>query len=127
MIEKLLQQRDELDIVIAEQMSLAYILPTPIEQRHRMDIYFDRLAYNCFVHCNVTLRDLRNSNRKNEIVACRHAIMYLMNEKNIMSLVDIGKKLNRHHSSVIHGKNKVAMFLEIEDKATIELINLINE
>ena len=127
MIEKLLQQRYELDIVIAEQMALAYILPTPIEQRHRMDIYFDRLVYNCFLHCNITLRDLRSSNRNNEIVACRHVIMYLMNDKNIMSLVDIGKKLNRHHASVIHGKNKVAMFIGTEDEATIDLIKLINE
>tara|TARA_R110000803_G_scaffold33138_1_gene72683 strand:- start:585 stop:968 length:384 start_codon:yes stop_codon:yes gene_type:complete len=127
MIEKLLQQRDELDKVIAEQMALAYILPTPLEQRHRMDVYLERLLYNCFKHCSVTLKELRSKNRSTELVACRHAVIYLLSEKNILSLVDIGKKLNRHHASVIHGKNKVIDFLSQEDESTVELIKLIGE
>jgi chromosomal replication initiator protein len=56
----------------------------------------------------VTLDDLRGKARHKEIVMPRQVAMYVLREDTRLSTPEIGKLLNRDHTTVLHGVNLVA-------------------
>ena len=68
----------------------------------------------------LTRHQLESGNRKADIIAVRHYMMYLLAQKGWFSLLAISRKIgSRDHSTVIHEKNKIADLLEIKDARTI--------
>ena len=68
----------------------------------------------------LTRHQLESANRKADIIAVRHYMMYLLAHKGWFSLVAISRKFgSRDHSTVIHAKNKISDLLEIKDPRTL--------
>lgn len=55
----------------------------------------------------VSEADILGETRKSSVVRARHAVMYLLRMDLGMSLPEIGERLNRDHTSVLHGYRKV--------------------
>ena len=55
--------------------------------------------------------EIRTNSRHASVVKCRQIIMYLMRKYTNMSVVELGKMFNRHHSIVIHSVDKVKNYI----------------
>jgi len=51
----------------------------------------------------ITEIDVRSSRRHPEICKCRHEIMWRLSREVFLSLGEIGRRINRDHTTVIHG------------------------
>jgi chromosomal replication initiator protein len=61
----------------------------------------------CVDHFDVTQTQLFGKHRPAEVVAARHAAMYLIRKKCHFSYDNIGKMFNRDHTTAIHAENRV--------------------
>ena len=58
---------------------------------------------------DVTIHDLTSASRARHIVYARQALMLLLRQHGYLSLAAIGQKLDRDHSTVLHGINAAIM------------------
>ena len=62
----------------------------------------------------VSLQELRSSIRKKEFSLARHAAMYVLKERNHLSIMKIAEVFEKDHSSVIHGIAKIKKQIEVD-------------
>ena len=74
-----------------------------------------------FLKEQIAKYQLTNNSRNRSYVYKRYYIMYRLN-KCKMSLTDIGKLLNRHHASVIHGVKMHRRWSRMQDKVYLHEI-----
>ena len=74
-----------------------------------------------FLKEQIAKYQLTNNSRNRAYVYKRYYIMYRLN-KCKMSLTDIGKLLNRHHASVIHGIKMHRRWTRMQDKVYLHEI-----
>ena len=74
-----------------------------------------------FLKEQIAKYQLTNNSRNRSYVYKRYYIMYRLN-KCKMSLTDIGKLLNRHHASVIHGIKMHRRWSRMQDKVYLHEI-----
>ena len=72
----------------------------------------------------VSLDDLKGTKRTQRIVLPRHVAMYLLREDGQLSLPQIGQTLNRDHTTVLHGVERVATQIETDEALRREVITL---
>jgi chromosomal replication initiation ATPase DnaA len=70
--------------------------------------------------------DVKRGSRKTEIKNARHFYCYYACLFTKKSLASIGKFVNRHHTSVLHGRQTIEDFIEVADRHTMECIRKIN-
>ena len=75
---------------------------------------------------SVEVRDLMSRSRRNEVAFPRQLGMYLANTLTPLSTADIGRKLDRDHSTVIHARDKIKGMLE-KDPFFLETVNRLIE
>ena len=76
-------------------------------------------------HFSVELRDLSGRRRDARTTLARHIAMYLMRDDARMGLADIGRTLGgRDHSTVLHGRNRVASLARQDDVVRHDLASL---
>jgi hypothetical protein len=51
---------------------------------------------------DIALEDLTGARRTNDVVRVRHAVIYVLRHRYNMSLPQIGRRMNRDHSSIMH-------------------------
>jgi chromosomal replication initiation ATPase DnaA len=68
----------------------------------------------------ISENDLLSRRRTDEYVRVRHEICYRLKRETSLSLPQIGRMLNRDHTSVIHGIRKWEAMLAATAKATDE-------
>jgi len=74
---------------------------------------------------NVTVAALRGKDRDKDIVLPRQVAMYLLREETSLSLVQIGETLGgRDHSTVLHGCERIANAIEMDDRLRQRIITL---
>jgi chromosomal replication initiator protein len=56
----------------------------------------------------IKIDDLKGKSRHKQIVAPRHIAMYLLREDGHLSTPEVGRLLNRDHTTVLHGIKQVA-------------------
>lgn len=61
-----------------------------------------------------------------EVVEPRHISMYCMNKYQGLTLQEIGKLFNRHHSTIISSNKKVQGFIDIDKTYAAEVDNFKN-
>jgi chromosomal replication initiation ATPase DnaA len=82
--------------------------------------YVNELFDIALMEFGLTRHQLESANRKADIIAVRHYMMYLLADKGWFSLLAISRKFgSRDHSTVIHAKNKIADLLQVNDARTI--------
>lgn len=69
----------------------------------------------CMVY-DIAFRDLKSKDVNRFKAEARHVFFFVIKKTTNMSLEQIGKILNRDHSSVIYGIKKVNNYLDINDK-----------
>jgi len=93
---------------------------------------------------NVSIEEVQSKSRLLTIVKARHIYFYIANLSTEKSLEEIGKIINRDHSTVIHGKNKIQdkkqnstktnkevqeiiELLNLKDNLVVKEVNLLNQ
>lgn len=66
------------------------------------------------IKLGITSEQMKNLNRKREIVEARHIFSSLMTKHTKLSLEAIGNYVNRDHSTVIHSRNTIENLLPLE-------------
>ncbi|MBR6274905.1 MAG: chromosomal replication initiator protein DnaA [Lachnospiraceae bacterium] len=75
-------------------------------------------------HYNLTPSMLTNKNRSRDVAYPRQICMYLCKKLTSSSLADIGKILEKDHTTILHGYNKIIADLENDEslKNTIDIL-----
>lgn len=63
---------------------------------------------------DVSLDELKGRGRSNNLIKPRHVIYYLANTELKLSLTNIGRLMNRDHTSILHGVNSVREKMRID-------------
>lgn len=71
---------------------------------------------------HVTPADIRGPGRRRDLVIPRQVAMFLMRAETGSSLVEIGQRLGRDHSTVLHGIEKVERQIENDQRLRSEII-----
>jgi chromosomal replication initiation ATPase DnaA len=83
----------------------------------------DKLMNVVCNYCEVTVELVASETRKREVVFARHLFFFLATHITSHTLGEIGDHIGgRDHTTVIHGRNKIAGFLHIEDPKTTQAI-----
>lgn len=63
---------------------------------------------------DVSLDDLKGRGRSSNLIKPRHVIYYLANTELKLSLTNVGRLMNRDHTSILHGVNSVREKMRID-------------
>ena len=74
--------------------------------------FLDRLTYVSQAHYGISKKDILSKSRRRETIDVLKVIVYILRRRGLMTYEDIGAKINRHHSTVIHLYN---CFLDLKD------------
>ena len=77
------------------------ILPTP-KVTHIQEVTMSKIIDEVCAKHGVSRKILRSTSRDRKIVNARRECIERLKTETRLTLVEIGKLLNRHHSSVIH-------------------------
>lgn len=66
-------------------------------------------------HFNITIKEIKSQSRKNRIVIPRMLSMYLLREKTLLTLVEVGEVFNRHHTTAIAAITSSRNMIETDD------------
>ncbi|WP_417334908.1 helix-turn-helix domain-containing protein [Halobacteriovorax marinus] len=73
----------------------------------------------------VDVEDLFSKNRKKEVSFARHVCMYILKDRNGLSLSRIARLFNRDHTSVLYGVNKVMAEIQNNKKFRKDIHELV--
>lgn len=62
----------------------------------------------CARYFNVTILDLKSDRRTDNIVRPRQITMYVARMHTLKSLTEIGRRMNRDHTTTLYGVRKIA-------------------
>ena len=64
--------------------------------------------------CGISIEEVRKPNRKTAVKEARHYYAYFLYKYGRMSLKQVGKRIMRHYSTVIHSKVKLTYLVDTE-------------
>lgn len=67
------------------------------------------------------------NSRARSLVLCRHVYYHIGRKKMGLKLKQIGLFMNRDHTTIIHGLNKIDDMIFIKDEITMQFINQVNQ
>lgn len=74
---------------------------------------------------NITMKEIKSDSRKNKIVIPRMLSMYLLREKTLLTLAEVGEVFGRHHTTAIAAVNSSRNMLETDDVIKQEYQNIL--
>lgn len=74
----------------------------------------------------ITKGELMSKDKRAEIVRARQICAYLMCDMLSLPLVNVGKSLNRDHSTVIHARDKIAKDVKVNDRVAKDVDDIRN-
>ena len=75
------------------------------------------------IYTGVSIDEISKENRLLNVSTARSAYLYLACLMTSLPLTRIANSVKKHHSTVLHNKNKIQNLLDIGDKQTKRLIN----
>lgn len=75
----------------------------------------------------LSVEQLRSAAREGHIAKARQRAFYVLRNYRALPLAKIGELLNRDHSTVLHGVNRVQTWLNEKDYETVEAIDAIHQ
>lgn len=76
------------------------------------------------LYYNVSRIDILSPRREAALVYARHVVCYLARELTLLAYPTIGRLLNRDHTSVLHGAQKITRLRLTDEKLAQDLLNL---
>lgn len=76
---------------------------------------------------NINSSALLSKSRKSHLVTPRHITMYLLSHSLSLNISQIGRYLQMHHTSILHGVNRIQEAVEKDDLQIIKYINEISQ
>ena len=92
-----------------------------------INVTVDKIFTAVFKRYGITKEDIIGQKRNKDIANARHIVIYLIREITEMSLPNIGKILNRDHSTVLTSIDKIKKKLTSDSMFNIEITELKNE
>ncbi len=90
------------------------------------DIRFRKQVLQKIV-CNeflTTWDDVLSISRKTKVVAARHTYIYMLRTSLLENVVDIGRQLNRDHTSILHALNAIKGYYDVKDEIVTKIENV---
>ncbi len=78
-------------------------------------------------HYNISVEDMRGKKHLKEITTGRHVTIYILRTITELSLNDIGKYFDMHHTSVLYAVNNITENLKNDPKLEFEVSSIIRE
>lgn len=78
-------------------------------------------------HYNVSIELLKSKDRREYVVRARDVYYYLSYKSTKTSFDAIGKLVNRHHATVMHGSKKIDNFIDVYPKLREELKEMLSQ
>jgi chromosomal replication initiation ATPase DnaA len=111
-------------------------LPTIVQQMHQLDVRMNVLQLDIIIKrkslddifkevciaTKVVPFEIRSSSREYDVKTARHIFFYIAHKHTKIQLEVIGRYLNRHHATVLHGYHKISNQLIYKD-----ISNLVDE
>ena len=98
------------------------------EEREAARVTSDKILFETCRYFNIDApRDLIGHWRERNLIMPRHIATYLMREMTLLSLPQIGKRLNRDHSTVKFAIDKVRKLISSGDVTTLEAVRIIKK
>ena len=116
--------------------NITYLIITDNQKQHEMeriitlDEQVDKFIEKIANVRGYTMDDMKSKNRKSELAIVRQMICYLTRRHfyhTNISYSNIGKRINRDHSTVYYSINEVEKMLEMNDKRMTALFNEVME
>ena len=73
---------------------------------------FEKVLQVCCMVCNVTPSEVLSKCRRGDIMTARHLVVYLLRFDYALQYAEIGRKLNRDHSTAINSFKQFSNSLE---------------
>lgn len=105
-------------------MELAKIVIEHAVKMNKRTINFELIADHVCEYYNIDLGQLFTKTRKREVSDARQVAMYLSKTLANMSIVAIGKKLDRTHATVNHGCNNIEERLRFDKKLQADMAQI---
>jgi len=77
--------------------------------------YVDAIIGTVCDQFGISMRQIKSSSRKNHIVIPRMLTMYLLREKTLLTLAEVGEVFGRHHTTAIAAITSSRNMLETDD------------
>jgi chromosomal replication initiation ATPase DnaA len=111
-------------------------LPTIVQQMHQLNVRMNVLQLDIIIKrkslddifkevciaTKVVPFEIRSSSREYDVKNARHIFFYIAHKHTKIQLEVIGRYLNRHHATVLHGYHKISNQLIYKD-----ISNLVDE
>ena len=114
-IVKKLQARSYLDGVNMDLNMAKGCLSDLLSGNEPLSVTIDKIFQTVSSALGVSVEEIKGRRRTREIAAARHAVTYLLKKLTDLSLIDIGRALDRDHATVINSIKKMEQ--EIESNA----------
>ena len=115
-IVKKLQARSYLDGVMIDLNMAKGCLSDLLSGNEPLSVTIDKIFRTVSDALGVSVEEIKGRRRTREIAAARHACTYLLKKLTDLSLIDIGRALDRDHATVINSLKKMEQ--EIEENAS---------
>jgi chromosomal replication initiation ATPase DnaA len=116
---------NKLESAKREIQELRQMILKPEQKTKKVDKNFDELLRIVCQESNVIPKDFFSRSRKREYVIARAMFCYFAYRELNQSLKKIGLFLNRDHSTVIHGRDMIGDYLDINMKFETAMHNRI--
>lgn len=82
----------------------------------KLTLTFDQILEVVCDHFDVSEKEVRGPVRERHLVVARHLLCYLAKHFTPLTLVSIGNRLNRDHTSVIYALSKIDDYIVTKDE-----------
>ena len=109
-LEEVSQLKNQLAYYKRENYALRTKLLQQIKQNPPND--YQQVLINACKICDITMDELKGKARNRHLIVARHICFYILRNDFALSLVEIGRIFNRHHSSIIHAIKNMDFIIE---------------
>lgn len=126
-IVKKLQARSYLDGVMIDLAMAKGCLSDLLSGNEPLSVTIEKIFRTVSEALGVSVEEIKGRRRTREIAAARHACTYLMKKLTDLSLIDIGRALDRDHATVINSIKKIEQEIEENEAFARQMKELMRE
>lgn len=126
-IVKKLQARSYLDGVLIDLNMAKGCLSDLLSGNEPLSVTIDKIFHTVSEALGIPVHEIKGRRRTQEIAAARHACTYLLKKLTDLSLIDIGRALDRDHATVINSIKKMEQEMAENPEFALRIKELMRE
>jgi len=107
--------------------TLSYLLKDLIEKENRRNLTIEEVQSAVANKYNVTMVNILSTDRTQSLVTPRQLAMFISRKFTNKSLLEIAKKFEKSHATVVHGIKQIQKRLDVESDLKNSLMEIISE